>query len=212
MSTEIEEEPHVRPWWAPIPLVAFVVLVICGYVGTAVAPTWANDRPAMLILLHSRIRHLLLALGGDVDLASYAVIATARLSLAYAVCHMIGRAFGPAILDLFVRYLGVTRQQIATLDDGIRRLEWALIPVFVGSNIMATITGIQRLPFRRLAPYVLVGIAGRLVLVWWVARLFDDELDTVLDIFNRYRWPALIISVGLVLATIAFNLSRGRNA
>ena len=75
---------------------------------------------------------------------------------------------------------------------------------------MAAITGIQRLPVRRLAVYVLVGIAGRLLLYWWIAQIFDDELDRVLDLFNRYRWPALIVSVGLVVITIAFNLRRGR--
>ena len=50
--------------------------------------------------------------------------------------------------------------------------------------------------------------------VEYLYSLFDpsDELDTVLDVFNRYRWPALIVSIGLVVVAITYNLRRGRSA
>ena len=160
---------HVRPRWAPLAVVAFVILVACGYVAGAYAPRLVVDHPEGLLALSARVRYLLLATGSDITFWSYAVIAGLRLALAYVVCHLIGRAFGRDVLVWFGKYLGASPKQIQDMLQLFHKAEWAVVPFFTGSNIVAAITGISRTPLRRLVPLVTIGIAGRLVLWWWVA-------------------------------------------
>jgi membrane protein DedA with SNARE-associated domain len=202
---------HVRPAWAPIPLVAFVGLVACGWIGTAVAPRWVNTNPEGLLMLHARVRHLLLVAGSDISFPTYALIGGLRLAAAYVVCHLIGRAFGRDVLVWFGRYLGAKPAQIQSILQLFHRAEWFVVPFFTGSNIVAAITGIMRIPLRRLVPLVAIGIAGRVVLWWWVADVADDEVDAVLDFLDRYQTPALIASVVLTVVVIGLNLRRGRD-
>jgi hypothetical protein len=54
-----------------------------------------------------------------------------------------------------------------------------------------------------------VGIIGRLVLIWWLARIFEDELEDFVGWLQRYSWWAVGISVVLVLAVNARNFRRG---
>jgi hypothetical protein len=91
------------------------------------------------------------------------------------------------------------------------RAEWFVIPFFVGSNIVAAISGIVRVPFKRLAVMLTIGLTVRLVFWWVVAKLADDEVDAVLDFLNKYQRPALIVSVVATIAVVAINLRRGRN-
>lgn len=202
---------HVRPRWAPLAVVAFVILVACGYVAGAYAPRLVVDHPEGLLALSARVRYLLLATGSDITFWSYAVIAGLRLALAYVVCHLIGRAFGRDVLVWFGKYLGASPKQIQDMLQLFHKAEWAVVPFFTGSNIVAAITGISRTPLRRLVPLVTIGIAGRLVLWWWVAQVADDEVDAVVDFLDKYQWPALVVSTLLTVGVIGFNLRRGRD-
>ena len=51
----------------------------------------------------------------------------------------------------------------------------------------------------------------RLVFWWIIARIADDQIDTVLDFLNKYQTPALIASVVLTVIVVGVNLRRGRN-
>lgn len=207
-STDGEVDPV--PWWGFVALAAFVALVVCGYVATAVAPTWANSNPEGLLALNSRIRHLLLAVGGGVSFWSYAVIAGLRLALAFVVCHLIGRAFSDRTLEWFGKYLGYRREQMENLINGFDKVDWAIVPWFAGSNIVAAISGVRLMGPVRLGVLLTIGIAGRLVLYWWIGKAFESELDSVLSWLDRYQWPLTILSIGIVLATIFLNVRRGR--
>lgn len=202
---------HVRPRWAPLTVIAFVSLVICGYIGTGVAPRWVNTNPEGLLMLHARVRHLLLVAGSDISFPSYFVIGGLRLALAYTVCHLAGRAFGRDVLVWFGKYLGAKPKQIQDLLQLFHKGEWFVVPFFTGSNIVAAITGVIRIPLRRLIPLVAIGIAGRMVFWWWVADIADDQVDAVLDFLDRYQMPALIVSIVLTVVVIAVNLRRGRD-
>ncbi|HUF98741.1 MAG TPA: hypothetical protein VMM60_11490 [Ilumatobacter sp.] len=199
------------PVWGHAAVAAFVVLVVCGYVATAVAPTWANSNPEGLIALNSRIRHLLLVVGGGIPWWSYASIAGVRLALAFVVCHLIGRAYGDRVLEWFGRYLGMTRESIVTMQAGFDKVDWLIVPWFAGSNIVAVITGIRRMAPVRLAVLLTIGIAGRLAVYWYLGKAFEDEIDKVLDFIGRYQWPLTIVSIVLVVLSVSVNLRRGRN-
>ena len=199
-----------RPWWGLLMVAAFVALVVCSNIGSSVAPRWANTNPEGLLLLSSRVRHLLLV-AGNIDFWSYALLASLRLGVAFLICHMVGRAYGKQVLIWFGRYLGVTSEQIHRTFEMFHRAEWFVVPFFVGSNIVAAISGISATSARRLAVLLPIGLAVRVVFWWAVARLADDQVDSVLDFLARYQRPALIVSVVLTVAFVGLNLRRGRD-
>jgi hypothetical protein len=207
----IEAEFPAPPRWAPLTLGAFVVLVICSYIGTAVSTKWVNTNPEGLLMLSSRVRHLVAVAGGGIPFTTYFVIGFVRLTLAYTVCHLIGRAYGRTVLVWFGRFLGVKAVQIHSMMGLFHKAEWFVVPFFAGSNIVAAITGIARVSARRLALLLTIGLVVRLVFWWLVARIADDEIDVVLDFLNRYQTPALIISTVITVVVVGVNLHRGRN-
>lgn len=199
-----------RPAWAPLTLLAFVVLVVSGYIATGLAPRWAITNPEGLLLLHSRVRHLLLALGSDISWWAYAGIASFRLALAFVVCHLIGRAYRVDVLTWFGRYLGSTREAINGIMSAFDRADWLIVPFFVGSNIVAAVTGIREMAAGRLAVLLAIGLAVRLAFWYWVAHVFSDQIDEVLDFLARYQRPTIIVSIVLVVVGVAYNLRKGR--
>jgi hypothetical protein len=83
------------------------------------------------------------------------------------------------------------------------------VPFFVGSNLIAALTGIRRTPPGRLAVLLAAGIAVRLALMWWLAKAFEDPLKDVLRWVDRYdRW-VILASVALVVAVNVRNFRRG---
>jgi hypothetical protein len=183
--------------------------VVCTNVAGAVWARWIDTNPEGLLALSSRNRYLALALAADVPLWAYVVIGTLRLVLAFTVCHLIGRAYGDRALGWFTRYLGVTNESIAGFQRGYGRAELVLVPFFAGSNIVAVISGVHRSSPVRLAALLAVGIAGRLVLIWWLARTFEEQLVDFLEWLQGYQLWAIGISIALVVLVNLRNLRRG---
>jgi hypothetical protein len=198
-AVDAADTPHVRPAWAPLTLVAFVVLVIATNVASAVWARWVNINPEGLLMLSSRNRYLALTLAAGVPVGTYVVIAFVRIGAAFAVCHMIGRAYHDDAIGWFRKYLGVTPEAIDSFNRGFARAEWVLIPFFAGSNIVAALSGVHRTPPLRLAALLSIGIAGRLALMWWLARTFESQLVEFLEWLQRYQWWAVGISIAIVL-------------
>ena len=197
------------PSWAPLTLAGFVALVICTNVAGAVWARWIETNPEGLLMLSSRNRYLALALAADVALWAYVAIAVVRLSAAFAICHMIGRAYGDRALGWFTRYLGLSPETLDGFQRGYSRGELVLVPFFAGSNIVAVISGLHRTPPVRLAALLAVGLAGRLVLIWWLARTFEEQLVDFLEWLQRYQLWAIVISVVLVVLVNVRNFRRG---
>jgi hypothetical protein len=181
-------------------------LVIATNIASAVWARWVSTNPEGLLLLSSRNRYLALTLAAGVPVATYVVIAFVRISAAFLVCHMIGRAYHDDAIGWFRKYLGVTPETIDTFNRGFARAEWVLIPFFAGSNIVAALSGVHRTPPVRLAVLLSVGIAGRLALMWWLARRFESQLVEFLEWLQRYQWWAVGISIAIVLLINVRNL------
>jgi hypothetical protein len=207
-AIEALEVPHVRPAWAPLTLIAFVVLVICSNIASGVWARWIDTNPEGLLMLSSRNRYLALTLAAGIALTSYVVIGFFRIALAFVVCHLIGRAYHDDAIGWFTKYLGVTPEAIAGFNRGFTKAEWALIPLFAGSNIVAALSGVHRTPPFKLAALLTVGIAGRLTLMWWLARTFEVQLVEFLEWLQRYQWWAVGISIAIVVA-VNFRNFRG---
>jgi len=200
---------HHRPWWGPLTIVAFVALVICTNVANAVWARWVDSNPEALLALSSRQRYLALSVPGGIGVVPYVTIGAVRLAAAFAVCHLAGRAYRDDLLRLFTRYLGVTPEALDAYHQALDRAEIVVIPFFVGSNIVAVLTGIRRTTPLRLGVLLAIGIAGRLALIWWLAKAFEEPLVDLLGWVQRYQWWFVIASVILVIAVNARNYVRG---
>ncbi len=217
-SAEIDElaedaaVPHNQPRWAPVALAAFVGLVVCSNVAAASWVRMGKTNPGRLLMFSSRNRYLVQALTNGLPLLSYVVIAFVRLTVAFLVCHLIGRAYGDKVLYWFRRYLGFNRKQIDGLQNGFEKGQWVLIPLLVGSNLVAVVSGVHRTSARRLFGLLSVGIAGRLLLMWWLARTFERQLQSFLNWLDQYQRPLLIGSIVLVVVANLRNFRRGAGA
>jgi len=198
-----------RPVWGPATLAAFVALVVATNIAGVAWARLLESSPAQLLALSSRNRYLALALGADVAEGAYWLIGSARIAVAFAVLHLIGRAYHVTALNWFTRYLGVGAEALDGFRRGYERAEWIVVPVFVGSNLVAAISGVHHTRWPRLAVLVTIGIIGRLALIRWLALVFDDQLTDVVNLVQRYSWWAVGISVVLVLLVNARNLRGG---
>ena len=203
-------EPHQRPAYGPFLLVAFVSLVVCTNIANIVFARWVKTQPEQLIMLSSRNRYLIGAVGAGISPVTFAVIATARLTLAAAVCHFLGRAYGDHALRWFSRFLGMAPEAVDRFEAQYRSAEWVLIPIFVGSNIVFVLSGMVRTRWRRIVPLLLIGIAGRLAVLWWLAKQFESEVKSAIDFLQRYQLPIIIGSIVIVVLTNVANFRRGR--
>jgi hypothetical protein len=209
-APEVEvAEPHVRPWWAPLTIVAFVALVICTNIANAVWARWIDSNPAALLALSSRQRYLALSVPAGIGVGPYVVIGTLRIAAAFVVCHLAGRAYRDDLLRLFTRYLGLTPEALDAYHQALDKAEVAVIPFFVGSNIVAVLTGIRRTHPIKLAVLLAIGIAGRLALIWWLAKAFEEPLEDFLRVVQRFQWWVLIASIVLVVLINVRNFRRG---
>jgi hypothetical protein len=103
----------------------------------------------------------------------------------------------------------VTAESLDAFQRGFEKAQWVLIPFFAGSNIVAVLSGVHRTATAKLALLLGVGIAGRLVLMWWLARTFEDQLVDFLEWLQRYQWWAVGISVLVVVLVNLRNVRRG---
>ncbi len=203
-------EPHHRPAYGPVLLVCFVGLVICTNIANGVYANWVDTRPEQLIMLSSRNRYLVLAVGAGISPVGYVIIATVRLTLAAAVCHFLGRAYGDQALRWFTRFLGMSRESVDRFEQQYRTAEWVLIPIFVGSNIVFVLSGTVKTRWRRILPLLLAGIGVRLALLWWLAKRFESEVKSVTDFLVRWQVPIIIVSIVIVIVSNVVNIRRGR--
>lgn len=203
-------EPAERPTWGRYALAGFVALVAATNIAGIFWARLVEDSPTVLIALSSRNRYLALSLGADLPLISYWVIGPARIAAAFLICHAIGRAYRTTALSWFTRYLGVDQTSLDSFQRGFDRASIVIVPFFVGSNLVAALSGVRLMPLTRLVPLLAIGIVARLALIQWFAAIFDEELTTFLEWLQRYSWWAVGASVVLVLLINTRNVRGGR--
>ncbi len=206
-AAEPAAEP--APWWGPIAVAAFVGLVVCTNLANAFWARWVIDNPAGLLALSSRQRYLVGTVAAGIGVVPYVVVATVRIGAAFVVCHLIGRAYRGKVLRLFTRYLGLTPEAIDTYYRGLERAEMVVVPFFVGSNIIAALTGIRGTRPARLGALLAVGIGGRLALMWWLAKMFEEPITDFLRWVDRYDKWVILVSVALVILVNVRNFRSG---
>jgi hypothetical protein len=195
--------------WGRYALAGFVALVIATNLAAAFWARWVETNPAALLALSSRNRYLALTLAAGVPVWQYAIIAAVRITAAFVICHLIGHAYRATALNWFTRYLGMSPEGLDGFQRLYERAKWVVIPFFVGSNIVGVISGVQRTMARQLIVLLGVGIAARLTLFWWLARVFEAPLVDFLGWLQRYQWWVVLGSIALVFLVNGRNFSRG---
>lgn len=190
---------------------AFVGLVVCTNVANAVFANWLTSRPLGLLGLSSRNRYLALtAIDSGIDWWSWVAVATVRLGAAATVCHMLGRVYGDQALRWFWKFMGMSEDGVRQFERQFETAEVVLVPLFVGSNLVFVLSGAARSSWRRLVPLFLLGVAGRLALIWWLAHAFEAQLRRVVGFLTDFQWPIIIVSVALVVLVNLNNFRKGR--
>lgn len=190
-------------------LAAFVGLVVCTNIANASWAAIASDHPARLLMLSSRNRFLIAA-SPNLGLGTWALIGALRIAVAAIVCHLIGREYGDRALRWFWRYLGMPQEQVSKFENAFAKAEWFVVPFFVGSNIVWVLSGAARTSWRRLAPMMAVGVAGRLALLWWLSKAFEEEVVATLKWIDQYQWWFIAASIAVVVLANVRNLRNAR--
>ena len=103
----------------------------------------------------------------------------------------------------------MTTESVDRFEQQYRTAEWVLIPIFVGSNIVFVLSGTVKTRWRRILPLLLLGIAGRLALLWWLAKQFESQVKSVTDFLQRWQLPIIIGSIVVVIISNVANIRRG---
>jgi hypothetical protein len=104
----------------------------------------------------------------------------------------------------------MTREAVDRFEQQYSKAEWVLIPIFVGSNIVFVLSGTVKARWRRILPLLLAGIGARLALLWWLAKRFESEVQSVTSFLVRWQIPIIIGSIAVVIISNVANIRRGR--
>ena len=169
--------------------IAFGVLIACANVGSFTAPSLLKHSPELVLALSSRIRHLLFSVPAGINPVAYALIGYARLMLAAAICYELGRLVGHRVFAWFDAQLDGDRPAtLRWIERSVQRVDWLLVLLFPGSNIVCFLVGRRDMGQRRFFTLASIGISIRLTWVWFAAKQFESELKTALDFVDRYQF------------------------
>ncbi|MDO8364316.1 MAG: hypothetical protein Q7V88_15600 [Actinomycetota bacterium] len=212
---DIAPEPLPAPVarTGPLWIVLFFGLVACTQVANAGWAAWTKPgagNPELLLAMSSRNRFLVATVSSGISPVTWAIIGAVRLTVAAIVCHMLGRCYGDRALRWFWRYLGMPQEQVSKFENAFAKAEIVVVPFFVGSNIVWVLSGAASTTWKRLAPLLAVGLAGRLALMWWLGRVFDEEVKSFLGWVDRYQFWFIGGSILIVLLVNVRNFRGGR--
>jgi membrane protein DedA with SNARE-associated domain len=192
----------------PLIVVPLVGLVVAGRVGDALAPTLVTENPALMILLNSTNRYLVLTTN-QLDAAVYYSIGLFRLLLPDPLFYLLGYLYG----DEAIRWM---ERRMPTVGSGIRKLEgWfdrAKYPlVFImPNNPVCLLAGAAGMP---VVPFMVVNVAGTVGRLWLMrvaGEVFEEWVDKLLELISTYRPWLLALSIGWVVIAVWSEWRKGR--
>jgi membrane protein DedA with SNARE-associated domain len=189
-----------------VPLVAMVIM---GYIGDASAPTLVDTHPAWLIALNARNRNLALATN-YLDAWTYYGIGFVRLLAGDPLFFLLGYWYGDAAVTWMERRTRTWGQMLRQAEGWFAKAAYPIV-FLAPNNYICLFAGAAGMPLRA---FFAVNIAGTLFRLWLIRRFgeaFDGPIDDLVGWIGEYRVPLLIVSVVLVLVSIAFEAKRGES-
>jgi membrane protein DedA with SNARE-associated domain len=187
-----------------VPLVA---MVVAGYVGDALAPSLVDTHPAWLIALNARNRNLVLVTN-YLDAWTFYGIGIVRLLLSDPLFFILGLWYGDAAVTWMERRTRTWGQMLRQAEGWFAKAAYPI--VFVApNNFICLFAGAAGMPVRA---FFAVNLAGTVFRLWLIRRFgeaFDGPIDDLVRWIGEYRVPLLVVSVTLVLVSIAMEARRG---
>lgn len=187
-----------------VPLVALVVL---SYVGDAMAPTLVDTHPAWLIALNARNRNLALVTNA-LDAWSYYGIGTARLVVSDPLFFLLGYWYGDAAVTWMENRTNTWGQLLRQIERWFGKAAYPLI-FLAPNNYICLFAGAAGMPLRAFLAVNVAGTIARLYVIRLFGDVFESPLEDLVDWIGDNRMPLLVVSVGLVVVSIALEARRG---
>jgi membrane protein DedA with SNARE-associated domain len=184
------------------------ILTILGWIGDAFFATLLNDAPLLLLVCNPRLRNLILA-APETDAIPYVLVASARLLISDPLFYIFGKRYGDVAIRWMERQLGRGAAPVLWFERMFRKAGYVMIAVLPNNWIclLAGATGIAWMPF------LIVNVVGTVVRMTLIRVLGDAFSDPILK-FNNWigdnRAWITIITVGIVVITIATSMRKGR--
>jgi membrane protein DedA with SNARE-associated domain len=184
------------------------ILTILGWIGDAFFATLLNDAPLLLLVCNPRLRNLILV-APETDAIPYVLVASARLLISDPLFYIFGKRYGDVAIRWMERQLGRGAAPVLWFERMFRKAGYVMIAVLPNNWIclLAGATGIAWMPF------LIVNVVGTVVRMTLIRVLGDAFSDPILK-FNNWigdnRAWITIITVGIVVITIATSMRKGR--
>jgi membrane protein DedA with SNARE-associated domain len=198
-----------RPSRRAVTLVSIplIFLVIISYVGDALAPSLVDRHPAWLIALNARTRNLALVTN-DLDPWTYYGIGFVRLVVSDPLFFLLGYWYGDAAVEWMERRTRTWGQMLRQVEKWFGKAAYPI--VFIApNNYICLFAGAAGMSLRA---FVVLNVTGSFFRLWLVrvfGRAFEAPIDTVVDWIGDNRAILLVITVGLVLVSIALEARSG---
>jgi membrane protein DedA with SNARE-associated domain len=184
-----------------------IFLVIISYVGDAMAPSLVDRHPAWLIALNARTRNLALVTN-DLDPWSYYGIGFVRLVVSDPLFFLLGYWYGDAAVEWMERRTRTWGQMLRQIEKWFGKAAYPL--VFIApNNYICLFAGAAGMSIRA---FVVLNVTGSLFRLWLVrlfGKAFEAPLDVVVDWIGDNRGILLVVTIGLVLVSIALEARSG---
>lgn len=205
-GTATARPTHPR-WLLPLIGGLIVCLVLASNTGNAVWASWVESHPLGLIALNASNKYLV-ATSINNAFWPFLVVGVVRLMLPDPLFWAIGHLYGPRALhwarDVFPGSRSLLEQVGSGEENTTVTRTLHVLLVIMPNNVVCLVAGAARITLRRMLLLSFVGTVGRVLLMWWIGHLFEDQIEDVLDVVSRYQRWFLIGSIALVVAYVAW--------
>lgn len=183
------------------------VMVVMSYVGDLMTTTWSNTHPAWLLSLNARNRILALVTN-SLDAPTYYGIGMTRLLLSDPLFFLLGHWYGDAAIVWMEKRTKTWGQMLRQLEGWFGKAAYPL--VFIApNNPICLFAGAAGMPIRAFLALNVAGTVVRLYVIRRVGETFEAPIDNVLDWFADYRAPLFVVSLVLLVISIALEARKG---
>ncbi len=205
------DHPTHPRWLLPSLTAGIIALVVASNLGNVVWASWAEDRPLGLLALNSSNKYLLIT-SISLDAVPMVVVATLRLLAPDPIFFAMGWLYGDRALHWARRTFPGSTQLLDQVHQDPRLVHKVLnvLVVVAPNNVVCLVAGVVRFPIRRFIVLNVVGTVGRVLLMRWIGLFFEDQIEDVLDIVNRYQTWLIWGSVAAVAAVVIWQVVSDR--
>ncbi|MEM9616046.1 MAG: hypothetical protein AAGA59_24145 [Actinomycetota bacterium] len=177
-------------------------------VGDLIASLIFDSRPGLLLAMNPRLRYLVNG-ANELSVVPYALIGFARLIASDPLYYLLGYWYGDRAIAWTARR---SRTYGPLVEDGQRFFRKAAYPIifFAPNSLVSALSAISGIRPRIFFTLNITGTIVRLIAVWFIGGLIEDQVDSVQSWIGGNRIWILGLSV-IAVAWTLFGEFRGDN-